>query len=120
MGAGRWGRHAPAGARRRWQRQWQHGIVRAALIEQPGVVTVREVPRPAVNGHALVRVAQAGLCGTDVKIASGQIPVRTPRVMGHEMTGVVVEPGPRGAVPAGFWYEQLNGNLGAVTFLVRS
>ena len=52
--------------------QWQHGIVRAALIEQPGTVTVREVPPPAVDGHALVRVAQAGLCGTDVKIASGQ------------------------------------------------
>jgi len=85
----------------RLARRWQHGIVRAALIEQPGTVTVREVPRPAVNGHALVRVAQAGLCGTDVKIASGQIPVRTPRVLGHEMTGSVVEPGPGGAVPAG-------------------
>src|SRR5256885_11413551 len=59
------------------------------------------IPPPAVDGHALVRVAQAGLCGTDVKIASGQIPVRTPRVLGHEMTGSVVEPGPRGVVPAG-------------------
>ncbi|HXZ71793.1 MAG TPA: alcohol dehydrogenase catalytic domain-containing protein, partial [Streptosporangiaceae bacterium] len=75
--------------------------MRAALIEQPGIVTVREVPRPAVNGHALVRVAQAGLCGTDVKIASGQIPVHIPRVLGHEMTGSVVEPGPRGVVAAG-------------------
>jgi L-iditol 2-dehydrogenase len=81
--------------------QWQHGIVRAALIDQPGTVTVREVPPPAADGHALVRVAQAGLCGTDVKIASGQIPVRTPRVLGHEMTGTVVEPGPRGTVPMG-------------------
>jgi L-iditol 2-dehydrogenase len=75
--------------------------VRAALIEQPGTVTVREVARPAADGRALVRVTQAGLCGTDVKIAAGQIPVRTPRVMGHEMTGAVVEPGPRGVVPAG-------------------
>src|SRR5215471_19242809 len=81
--------------------RWQHDIVRAALIEQPGTVTVRDVPAPVVDGHALVRVAQAGLCGTDVKIASGQIPVRTPRVLGHEMTGSVVEPGPRGAVRAG-------------------
>ena len=56
------------------RRQWQHGIVRAALIEQPGTVTVREVPAPAVDGRALVRVAQAGLCGTDVKIASGADP----------------------------------------------
>ena len=64
-------------------------------------MTVREVPAPTVDGHALVRVAQAGLCGTDVKVASGQIPVRKPRVLGHEMTGSVLEPGPRGVVPAG-------------------
>jgi threonine dehydrogenase-like Zn-dependent dehydrogenase len=81
--------------------RWQHGIVRAALIEQPGTVTVREVARPAAEGRALIQVAQAGLCGTDVKIASGQIPVRMPRVLGHEMTGWVVRPGPRGIVPAG-------------------
>jgi len=75
--------------------------VRAAVIEQPGRVTTREVARPAAAGRALVRVAQAGLCGTDVKIAAGQIPVAMPRVMGHEMTGWVVEPGPRGVLPAG-------------------
>ena len=75
--------------------------MRAALIEQPGTVAVREVARPVANGRALVRVTQAGLCGTDVKIAAGQIPVHAPRVMGHEMTGSVVEPGPQGVVPAG-------------------
>lgn len=75
--------------------------MRAAVIEQPGTVAVREVARPAADGCAMVRVTQAGLCGTDVKIAAGQIPVRTPRVMGHEMTGSVVEPGPRGVVAAG-------------------
>ena len=76
-------------------------MVHAALIEQPGTVTVREVAPPAADGRALVQVTQAGLCGTDVKIASGQIPVHMPRVMGHEMTGWVVRPGPRGLVPAG-------------------
>jgi threonine dehydrogenase-like Zn-dependent dehydrogenase len=64
-------------------------------------VTVRAAARPAAGGRALVQVSQAGLCGTDLKIASGQIPVRMPRVMGHEMTGRVVEPGPRQIVPAG-------------------
>lgn len=48
-----------------------------------------------------MRVAQAGICGTDVKIASGEIPVARPRVLGHEMTGWVETPGHRGAVPAG-------------------
>jgi threonine dehydrogenase-like Zn-dependent dehydrogenase len=75
--------------------------VRAAVLEQPGTVTVRDVARPAVDGRALVQVGQAGLCGTDIKIASGRIPVAVPRVMGHEMTGWVAEPGPRQVVPAG-------------------
>jgi threonine dehydrogenase-like Zn-dependent dehydrogenase len=63
--------------------------VRAAVLERAGTVTVRDVPRPEAAGRALVRVGQAGLCGTDVKIANGQIPVATPRVLGHEMTGWV-------------------------------
>jgi L-iditol 2-dehydrogenase len=75
--------------------------VRAAILGQPGAVTVRDTARPAAGGLALVQVSQAGLCGTDLKIASGQIPVRMPRVMGHEMTGHVAEAGPRGIVPAG-------------------
>lgn len=75
--------------------------MRAALIERSGAVTVREIVRPVAGGRALVEVAQAGLCGTDLKIAAGQIPVQAPRVLGHEMTGRVVRAGPRGIVPAG-------------------
>lgn len=74
----------------------------AAVLERPGTVTVRDVPVPrADSGLALVRVAQAGICGTDVKIAAGEIPVPASRVLGHEMTGRVVVPGRRGTPPAG-------------------
>lgn len=48
-----------------------------------------------------MRVAQAGLCGTDLKIAAGDIPVALPRVLGHEMTGWVERAGARGLLPAG-------------------
>lgn len=48
-----------------------------------------------------MRVGQAGICGTDLKIVAGAVPVATPRVLGHEMTGVVEVPGPSGRVPAG-------------------
>src|ERR1700730_9943711 len=75
--------------------------MRAAVMDQPGVVTVRDVPLPAGAGLALVRVAQAGICGTDLKIAAGDIPVMVPRVIGHEMTGWVERPGAREKVPAG-------------------
>ncbi|HEY6276990.1 MAG TPA: alcohol dehydrogenase catalytic domain-containing protein [Streptosporangiaceae bacterium] len=71
--------------------------MRAVVLDRPGAVTVRELPRPEPAGRALVRVGQAGLCGTDVKIANGQIPVATPRVLGHEMTGWVHS----GRLPAG-------------------
>ena len=73
----------------------------AAVIEGPGAVAVRETAPPQASGLALVRVAQAGLCGTDRKLAAGVLPVTVPRVMGHEMTGWVEVPGPAGAVPAG-------------------
>src|SRR5450631_2875419 len=75
--------------------------MRAAVMDQPGVVTVRDVPPPTRGGLALVRVAQAGICGTDLKIAAGDIPVVVPRVIGHEMTGWVESPGRRENVPAG-------------------
>lgn len=51
--------------------------------------------------RALIRVGQAGLCGTDLKIAAGEIPVARPRVLGHEMTGWVDQPGARGLLEAG-------------------
>ena len=74
----------------------------AALLERPGTVTVRDIPPPrAEAGLALVRVALAGICGTDLKIAAGDIPVPAGRVLGHEMTGRVEAPGRRGVPPAG-------------------
>jgi L-iditol 2-dehydrogenase len=75
--------------------------MRAALLDPAGNVCVREMAPPEPDGRALVRVAQAGVCGADLRIASGELPVSRPRVLGHEMTGWVQTPGPRGAVPAG-------------------
>jgi L-iditol 2-dehydrogenase len=75
--------------------------VKAVLLEAEHVVRVREVPEPEPGGRALVRVRRAGLCGTDVKIVSGAIPVRVPLVVGHEMVGIVVAAGSRGLVPEG-------------------
>ena len=73
----------------------------AAVVGRPGEVTVRDVPVPPADGLALVRVGQAGICGTDLTIAAGGVPVPAGRVLGHEMTGWVQRPGPRAAVAAG-------------------
>ena len=73
----------------------------AAVIEGPGAVVVRDTAPPRAAGLALVRVTQAGICGTDRALAAGGIAVRPPRVLGHEMTGRVEVPAAGGAVPAG-------------------
>jgi len=41
--------------------------------------------------QALVRVTHSGVCGTDLKIYDGGIPVRYPLIMGHEMVGELIE-----------------------------
>lgn len=66
--------------------------MRAALVTEPGAITIGDVPDPATTRDAVLKVDQVGICGTDVKIVSGKIPVAYPRVMGHEMLGEVMQP----------------------------
>jgi len=68
--------------------------MKAMVLTAPGELVQEEVARPArVAGDVLVRVTHSGICGTDYKIFNGSIPVRYPRIMGHEMAGEVVEAG---------------------------
>lgn len=64
-------------------------------------VSIIDVPAPSGDGTALVSVDSSGLCGTDLKILRGEIPVALPRVLGHEVVGHVQQAGPRGLVPEG-------------------
>ena len=66
--------------------------MKAMVLKAPNVLALEEVvgPKPA-PGQVLIRVTHSGICGTDYKIYSGAIPVRYPRIMGHEMIGTVVE-----------------------------
>ncbi len=79
--------------------------VRAAVQAAPGVIEVREFPRPVVGpDDGLLRVEANGVCGSDVEIYRGHLrpmgqegggPV--PFVAGHEAMGVVEEIGDRAA-----------------------
>jgi 2-desacetyl-2-hydroxyethyl bacteriochlorophyllide A dehydrogenase len=71
------------------------------MLDSPGHAALKEVPEPDIAGQALVTVNRVGICGTDVSIFRGKIPVSVPRIMGHEVVGVVERPGPLGLVPAG-------------------
>jgi 2-desacetyl-2-hydroxyethyl bacteriochlorophyllide A dehydrogenase len=75
--------------------------LRAVRVRSPGAIELADVPEPAARGSVLVRSGQVGICGTDVKILAGKIPVEYPRIMGHEMVGDVVAAPEGSPYPAG-------------------
>ncbi len=61
----------------------------------PCGLALRELPDPVAGpGQVVMAVRAAALCGTDVHIAHGTIPIRPPLVPGHELAGVVASVGP--------------------------
>ncbi len=69
--------------------------MKALIYKKPGDVRVEERAVPAPKpGEALIRVAAAGLCGTDRHIADGSYHGAPGIVLGHEVAGIVVEAGP--------------------------
>ncbi|MQA11765.1 MAG: alcohol dehydrogenase catalytic domain-containing protein [Pseudonocardiaceae bacterium] len=70
---------------------------RAVYIDEPGRLRVASSePRQPSDGQARVRVAWAGICGSDREVLAGHRPkrfVRYPVVPGHEWSGTVVSVG---------------------------
>jgi len=74
----------------------QTQFMKAMVLWGPGELSETRVTVPQFRGdgnQVLVRITHSGVCGTDLKIHSGAIPVSYPLIMGHEMIGVVVEGG---------------------------
>jgi 2-desacetyl-2-hydroxyethyl bacteriochlorophyllide A dehydrogenase len=68
--------------------------MKAMVLKAPRTLGLEDVERPRPGaGQVLVRVTNSGVCGTDLKIYDGAVPVRHPLIMGHEMVGEVVEGG---------------------------
>lgn len=68
--------------------------MKAMVLKAPRNLGLEEVERPKPGpGQMLVRVTNTGVCGTDLKIYDGAVPVKYPLIMGHEMVGQVVEGG---------------------------
>jgi 2-desacetyl-2-hydroxyethyl bacteriochlorophyllide A dehydrogenase len=63
------------------------------LCESPGALVAHDRPRPERKaGEVLLRVRRVGVCGTDLHIYTGNQPYLSyPRVMGHELSGVIEE-----------------------------
>ena len=71
--------------------------MKAAVVEQPGRLVVREVPDPQIGPYdALCRMLYGAVCtGTDQHLIAGRFPwpIEYPSVLGHESIGRVVEVG---------------------------
>ncbi|WP_280156000.1 zinc-binding alcohol dehydrogenase family protein [Piscinibacter sp. XHJ-5] len=68
------------------------------ICESPGTLSAHERPMPARGEReVMLRVKRVGVCGTDLHIFGGSQPyLEYPRVMGHELSGVV-EQAPAGS-----------------------
>lgn len=69
--------------------------MKAALLERPKVIAVRDVETPKVRqGTILLRVKACGICGSDLKFFNyGDRVKEFPAILGHEVAGEVVETG---------------------------
>jgi 2-desacetyl-2-hydroxyethyl bacteriochlorophyllide A dehydrogenase len=68
--------------------------MKSMMLTAPKEVSEQEAPMPEAGpDETLIRVTKTGICGTDLKIFQGGIPVDYPRIMGHESVGEVVSGG---------------------------
>lgn len=70
--------------------------MRAAVLRGPGDLGVEERPTPTAGpGELVLKVAGATICGTDVRILTGEKTsgIRLGAVMGHEFAGTIHEVG---------------------------
>jgi L-iditol 2-dehydrogenase len=64
--------------------------------DRAGDLELKDWPEPApAPDEVKLRVAAAGICGTDIHIIKGEWPSRPPVVLGHEFCVTVVEVGPQ-------------------------
>ena len=68
----------------------------AAVTTEYGHIEWRQVPTPTIDDdQVLIKVAYAGICGSDLHIFSGDFQPRTktPLIQGHEFAGTIVDVG---------------------------
>jgi 2-desacetyl-2-hydroxyethyl bacteriochlorophyllide A dehydrogenase len=70
--------------------------MRAVTFQAPGEVRIEEKPDPELEAadDAVVRVEASGICGSDLHIFHGRVPVEPGFTIGHEFVGTVLATGP--------------------------
>ena len=74
--------------------------MKAAVTREAGIIKMEEVPEPETGPNQVkVKIAYAGLCGTDpenLEQRFGLMPpevYKQPRILGHEASGIIAEIG---------------------------
>ncbi|HWM62591.1 MAG TPA: alcohol dehydrogenase catalytic domain-containing protein [Solirubrobacterales bacterium] len=69
--------------------------MRAVTFQAPGEVRIEEKPSPEIGAadEAVVRVEASGICGSDLHIYHGRVPVEPGFTIGHEFVGTVLAAG---------------------------
>ncbi len=63
----------------------------AKIAEGEGNLALVDVPQPKPGpGQVKIKIEAGGICGTDIGIYSGKWSVKIPRILGHELSGVIV------------------------------
>ncbi len=67
--------------------------MKALVCQSPGVLEYEDREKPVLSeGQAIVKIERVGICGTDLHAFEGKQPFfRYPRILGHELSGVLVE-----------------------------
>lgn len=65
------------------------------VCEEPGRLAFKEQEKPEIQeGYAQIRIRRIGICGTDLHAFEGTQPYFSyPRVLGHELSGELIETG---------------------------
>ena len=79
--------------------------MRTLTCTSPGIFHFSDEPWPmAKPGYALIRILRVGVCGTDLHGYEGTQPYfQYPRILGHELSGEVVDPGGDDRFSIGEW-----------------
>jgi len=69
--------------------------MKALVLERPKEISLREIEDPVPGpGEVKIKVKRAGICGTDKAMYFGEyLPGKLPIVLGHEISGEVVDVG---------------------------
>lgn len=69
--------------------------MKAAVLVENKKFVVKDVPdiksQDLGSGELLVKVMASAICGTDIHLYNGSLPIKHPIILGHEASGVVVD-----------------------------